>query len=185
MKVTEINQAVLRDYPRYEKIVTDWKRLKSKNVEFSASQTHKTNQVGNADVYCEADGEDCKLNVDVNVERQKTFRFRLFCKTFMKEPCVHFDSDGCAHERPSSPDCPLRQRMVRTPHFHRYDEKGRNIPYRTAELDVDEEAILCNVHRAFALFCNEENSELPELPLQGILHEKAEFNDPLEGVPFL
>ena len=186
-KATEINSIVIDNYDQYVSIKTAKKRMTSEAISFSQSTTHKQEQVGDADVCFEEPGEPCRLNVALNVERTKTFRFRLFCTTLMAVPCYRFESDGSCHENPSSSDCPLPKRSVPTPHFHRYDEKGQNIAYRTEDLDSVEPVILNDVNKAFVLFCKEENIELkgrPKLFREQSLFGMKSFADPLEGVEF-
>ncbi len=186
-KTTEINSIVIDNYDRYSKIKTAKKRMPHEVISFSQSATHRKERVGDADVCFDELAETCRLNVALNVERTKTFRFRLFCQALMDLPCYRFESDGSCHENPSSPDCPLPKRSVPTPHFHRYDEKGQNIAYRTEDLDSAEAAILNDVNKAFALFCKEENIELqgkPELVREQSLFGTNTFADPLEGVTF-
>ncbi len=186
-KTTEINSIVIDNYDRYSKIKTAKKRMTREVISFGQSPTNTQEQNGDAEICFDEPGEICRLNVTLNVERTKTFRFRLFCDTLMESPCYRFDSDGGCHENPSSPDCPLPKRSVPTPHFHRYDEKGQNIAYRTEALDSTEPAILCDVNKAFVLFCEEENIELkgePELFCKQSLFGTKTFVDPLEGVTF-
>lgn len=187
MRETEIEQAVVDDYDRYSRIKSALKRVRADGFSFVQAKFHPQNQIGNAVVLFEGQGEECRLNVDLNIERTKSFRFRLFCDSFMKRPCYRFESDGSAHENPTSDDCPLPKRSVPTPHFHFYNKRGKCVAYRTEELISSEEKILADVQRALFLFCKEENislQESPRLVYEQSIFEQNAFADPLEGVTF-
>ena len=185
MRETEINQKVIDFFAQYKQIKAAFKHVHPGGFSFERAKTHPDNQIGNAIVLSAELADDCRLNVDINTERTKSFRFRLFCDNFMKRPCYRFESDGPAHEAPPADDRPLPKRSVPTPHFHRYDEEGRNVPYRTDELVSGEEEFLRDVQRAFVLFCKEENIDLrslPDLVYERSIFEKNELVDPMEGV---
>lgn len=186
-KNVEINQTVVDNFERYRKIKLTPKTISGQYLPLAVAETHPDCRDGDASVHFAEDSEKGRLNVSLNVERTKSFRFRLFCDDFMRRPCYRFESDGGSHENPPSPDCPLSKRSIPTPHFHRYDEEGRNVAYRTTDLERNESEYLADLDKAFAMFCAEENIVSQEgfhFRHDRSLFEKTEFCDPLEGVSF-
>lgn len=187
MKKVEINQAVANDYDRYRQIQSDQKQIAKPTFELHTTKTHLKNQSGDVPVSFKEMDEKAHLNVDLNVERTKSFKFRLVCESFMETPCYRFDSDGKTHENPPAPTRTLKDRIVPTPHFHCFDDQGRNLAYRTEALKANEEAFLSDSCEALKLFCEEENIRLAAEPsfLQETLPiGTPALDDPLEGVEF-
>ena len=85
-----------------------------------------------------------KLSVDKQVaveikqraETERHYSINLFCHSFMgTRPSFRFDADGHVHTNRN--DLPLSERRIPTPHFHEFDNKGREIAYRTAVINND------------------------------------------------
>ena len=187
MKKHEINQTVVDDYDRYRQIHSEQKRITDPTFSLTKTETHPRNQSGDLPVSFSEMDETAYLNVDLNVEKTKSFKFRLFCDSFMEEPCYRFDSDGSTHENPTSPTRTLKQRIVPTPHFHCFDEQGRNIAYQTESLIANQETLMSNPCEAFKHFCEEENIRLdgePEFLQETLPIGAPVLDDPLEGVEF-
>lgn len=183
----EINPAVVDGYSRYVRIHSEVKRLSENQIYLHQDQRRKNQQSSDSNITFDEGDENARLNMTVNVERMKSFAFKLFCDSFMPEPCYRFDSDGPFHRNPESDDATLSQRQIPTPHFHKYDEKGRVIAYRTNKLIVEESSLLADYEKAMRHFCDEENVVLQ--PETHVLTETLplgahEFVDPLEGVEF-
>ena len=183
----EVNTYVAKAFNRYRQIKTKEKRLCADTILLHASQNHPSNQLGNLQVQFADGSEMAHLNVDLNVDKTKSFKFRLMCDSFMPQPSYRFDSDGQTHRNPSAEGVTLKQRQVPPPHFHRFNEKGINIAYRTDVLIGNEEESLRDYNKALKLFCQEENIQTgarlavePETLQLGT----CEFPDPLEGVEF-
>ena len=187
MKTFEINHVVAKAYDRYHQIKVDDKRIAVPTFSLRTTATHSKNQKGETCVSFTTSDETARLNVDINVERTKSFKFRLFCDNFMSPPCYRFDSDGGTHENPPHPSRTLKQRIVSTPHFHCFDELGRNMAYKTPSLQKDEAALLSDPLKAFKVFCDEENISLgsePAFVQETLPFGTSSFEDPLEGVEF-
>lgn len=183
----DINKSVAKDFDRYCQIKSKEKSLCDDKLLLHATQTHPLNQCGDFPVQFADGSETAHLNVDVNVHKTKSFRFRLMCDSFMPQPSYRFESDGGTHRNPPAEGLTLKQRQIPTPHFHRYDRKGKNFAYRTDVLDANEAELVGDYNKALQHFCQEENVGMrsglaiePEtLPLG-----TCEFPDPLEGVDF-
>ena len=183
----EINTTVVDEYPRYVRIQSDIKRLGENQICLHQDQRRKNQQSSDSDIIFDAGNENARLNMTVNVDKMKSFAFKLFCDSFMPEPCYRFDSDGPFHRNPESDGVTLSQRQIPTPHFHKYDEKGRVIAYRTNKLIAEESSLLADYEKAMWHFCDEENVVLqPETHVftETLQLGAHEFVDPLEGVEF-
>lgn len=187
MKQRDKNKTVASDYGRYCRIKTAPKRADSQRFLLKTVQNHRGREGGDVPVSFENAEETARLNAELNVERTKSFKFRLFCESFMDGPCYRFDSDGGTHENPPDETTPLRQRVIPTPHFHRFDGEGRNIAYRTDELCRNEQALLSNPREALKCFCREENIRLdgmPDFVQETISLGTDAYEDNQEGVEF-
>ena len=187
MKQTYVNHAVANQFERYCRIQTATKKIDNPVFFLHQTPTHPAHQSGDQPIAFESGVESGHLAVNLNCEKTKSFKFRLHCDAFMPMPCYRFDSDGAAHENPADDNVPLRQRTVPTPHFHRFDHKGRNVAYRPESLQEKEQEILASPVSALQLFCAEENISLPVPPsfIQETLPLGVDsFEDPLEGVDF-
>ena len=136
--VKEINTTVVEEYERYVNIQLAAKKLADERICLHQDVRRRNQQCGDVGVVFKDEGAEARLNVSLNVDRLKSFKFRLFCDEFMQEPCYRFDSDGPFHRNPDHSGVTLVQRQVATPHFHKFDEKGRVVAYKTERL-VDEE----------------------------------------------
>jgi hypothetical protein len=165
MKQVAKNATVVRDYARYRWIQTTSKWVDSPQFTLKAVPNHRGNEGGDVNVTFVNEEETGRLNVEFNVERTKSFKFRLFCDAFMDAPCYRFDSDGGTHENPTDETTPFRQRMVPAPHFHLFDMQGRNIAYRPEELCQNEQALLSDAREALKCFCREEHIQLSADPV--------------------
>ena len=187
MKKIEKNFIVANDYERYCRIQTDEKSVNSPTFSLKTVPNHQSNQSGEICVFFEDERETARLNVELNVERTKSFKFRLFCDSFMDAPCYRFDSDGGKHENPTTETTPFRERLVPTPHFHRFDEEGHNIAYRPDELCRNEQMLLADSREALKCFCHEENIQLTAEPVfvqETLSLGTNAYEDNQEGVDF-
>ena len=183
----DINQTVRENYPRYQSIGNRVKTLAPGNIMLHEKQNHARCQVGDAVLTFDGNDERGRLCVFLNVEKTQCFEFKIFCDDFMPEPCYRFESDGSSHTNPASANLTLRDRRVHTPHFHKYDQDGRVIAYKTDVLASNEKALVEDYQKAIRHFFDEERVQaesgtqiLPEtLPL-GV----NDLEDPLEGVEF-
>lgn len=130
-----------------------------------------------------------------NVRFRNRFHFKYFCECFGGDPCFRFESAGLAHTN-TYDYIPLPERLVTTPHFHKYDEHGNLLAYKTEELKDEAKckAILSDINLALAHFCHETNlrsgeKKIPEIgiPQQDLLageYQSGTDSDPLQGVSF-
>lgn len=185
--VKEINTTVVEEYERYVKIQMAAKTLAEEHICLHQDERRQNQQCGDVKVAFQDDAEDARLNISLNAEKLKSFKFRLFCDQFMQEPCYRFDSDGPFHRNPDQPGVILVQRQVAPPHFHKFDEKGRVVAYKTDRLVAEELNLLSDYQAAMRHFCDEEHVEVSPATTVHMDHLPLgvkEFTDPLEGVEF-
>lgn len=80
------------------------------------------------------------------------YKFQLRCPAFCEKPIFRFDSDGSAHQNKGAL---LKEQQVPTPHFNKYDEKGRGTAYQTEKLKGVKYEDLQRIGEFFTLFCDE------------------------------
>jgi len=183
----EINQTVKDNYLRYQSIGDKVKTLKSTDIVLHQNQNHAGSQVGDIELTFPDDDECGRLNVSLNVDKTKSFAFKIFCDDLMPEPCYRFDSDGPSHTNPPAANLVLRDRRVHAPHFHKYDQDGRETAYKTDELASDETSFVGNYQKALSHFFDEERVSVEgsvQILTETLPLGDRDFEDPLKGVEF-
>lgn len=179
---------VVNEYARYERLKQLPKTCATTDVYLTAKSNHNGYETGETELIFPRQEETGRLNIEVKASHSKTFKFKFFCDDFMDPPCYRFDSDGHEH-RIDDPKglLTLEERKVSTPHFHRFNEQGVEIPYKTQELREYEQKYLRDYNEALRHFCQEENihSETPlALHVETLPLRPYEYDNPLEGLPF-
>jgi len=131
------------------------------------------------------------LNVDVKLNDHSYFQFKLRYKAFLPAPFFRFDSDGDTH-RNRIKGIPLEEQQITTPHFHKFNEKGIEIAYKTDKLlDPKEAKALEDINLCLVHFFHESNTRLkeddfPEVKIMtDTLGYEMEAIDPNENITFL
>ncbi len=131
------------------------------------------------------------LLVESKIDDKRNFKFKLRAKDLTGEPFFRFDSDGVSHLN-KIPLIPLNELKVDTPHFHKFDNEGRNIAYQTDALkDTNtreillNDATLCMAHYCdeSKTFYNTEYIEIQQTPASELDLDTDIFN-PLKGVSY-
>lgn len=130
------------------------------------------------------------LLVDVKVNNHEFFQFKLRYKEFLPPPFFRFDSDGDTH-RNNIDGISLEDQIVTTPHFHKFNEEGIEIAYKTDKLlDPKESRALEDINLCIAHFFFESNTRLKEdkFPEIKIMSETLGFKmtkeDPNQNIIF-
>lgn len=109
-----------------------------------------------------SDVDSVSLMVEVNKANQGNYKFKLNCEEFIPAPFFRFDSIGKTH-RVKRDGIKLNDQQVTTPHFHKYNEEGVEIAYKTKELiDKETAEALKDINLCLAHFCHESNLRLKE-----------------------
>ena len=148
---------------------------------YTKKHLHSEFHFGNTFMTCEVrngDKTDCS--------------FQIVSDKFKKGVVIRYDSGGGTHKN-EVPFIPLAKQSVTTPHFHKYDDNGYFLAYKTDLLNNPKQAEhLFDIDFGFPYFCQEsviytnDEHELPEIQVfrEGYLPFEREDKDPLEGINF-
>lgn len=132
------------------------------------------------------------LIVNIKVNNNKFFQFKLRCKEYCNIPFFRFDSDGDTHRNYLENTTKLDAQKVEVPHFHKYNEDGLNIAYRTPQInDVSKRKALEDINLCIYHFFKESNillpnEDLPKVIIKGTYLELDFSNDdPNANITFL
>jgi hypothetical protein len=132
------------------------------------------------------------LIVNVKVNNNKFFQFKLRCKEYCNIPFFRFDSDGDTHRNYLENTTKLDAQKVEVPHFHKYNEDGLNIAYRTPQIENDEQRkALEDINLCIYHFFKESNiilpsEDLPQVKIKGAYLDLDFSNDdPNANITFL
>ena len=183
MGKNKVNVAVRNNFGYYQKIGSAQKRLVDDVIIISQRRDHINRDKGEVALMATV-SRTLKLEVEANNASSWDFKFKIFDRDLMAQPCYRFDSDGEAHNNLG--DIPLEERQVTTPHFHKFDESGHEIAYKTVALR-EKEGVL-DRKTGLSIFAEEENivcDKIPEIRREGELipPENEAFN-PLQGEQF-
>lgn len=149
--------SVRDDYPHYVAILDGTKQLLDSEIAL-VKDAKKENRCEREVALTHSSIDDkMTLQVEGHFTDVKKFKFKVFDKDYMPEPCFRFDSFGNSHVNFS--DEPLQTRRVDTPHFHKFDAEGIQKAYRTKFIEQNEEALLKDRNKAFLHFMEEGHIE--------------------------
>lgn len=182
---------IKENYSFYNKLLSERKSVFSELIEI--------NKVGNNyNELCESietihpsiNDDKLELSVLVKVNNHDHFYFKLKYREFVKAPFFRFDSDGTTHHNRID-GIPLSKQAITTPHFHKFNENGIEIAYKTDKLlDPRESKALEDINLCLIHFFHESNIRLKEddFPtvkiLPGTLDLKMSTQDPNENIVF-
>ena len=132
MSRTQKCSEVINDYEGYVALKEVEKHIKGGNIRLKKTNSNVHFQAAKMST------EDDIFTVEIKqkIDAERHYSINLYCPTFMAcRPCFRFDSDGHVHMNRNGK--PLLQRRIPTPHFHEFDEQGREIAYRTERIDGD------------------------------------------------
>ena len=128
--------------------------------------------------------------VNVKVNNYNFFQFKLRAKEYTPCPFFRFDNDGDTH-RNKVDGITLEKNVITTPHFHKYNEKGIEIAYKTDKLLNKQEAkALEDINLCIAHFFHEANIRVKQdkFPVVNILTNSLGLDfstsDPNENMTF-
>ncbi len=153
----------IRDnYPFYTKLLADKKLITERDIDIDAPSSN----VNFLEHICKAAHvslpNEISFIVKVRADNHKRFEFKLMCKDLYKEPYFRFESHGATH-RNHVDSLHLPDQQIIPPHFHRFDEKGYNVAYKTPELlDEKKAAALEDIALCIVHYCFEGNIRIDE-----------------------
>ena len=130
------------------------------------------------------------LSVEVKQCDSRLFSAKLMTDAIKSKMLLRYDSSGKTH-RNNFDDIPLVEQQVTTPHIHYFDNSGRFLAKKTAEILADEDKAR-EIKYGFPIFCKEGNiyGELSTTPPKIQVGEEAILPfelteiDPCVGVKF-
>ncbi|MFB9058074.1 hypothetical protein ACFFU9_15120 [Mariniflexile ostreae] len=187
-----LSLAVKNNYSFYNKLLLERKSIFSEVIEInSKANNHNFIESIEPVVYPELENDKMKLLVRVKLNNHHFFEIKLKLKEFTPAPFFRFDSDGTTHHNRID-GIPLNEQAITTPHFHKFNENGIEIAYKTDKLlDPKESKALEDINLCIIHFFHESNTRLknddfPEIKIMSdTLGFKMTKEDPNQNIAFL
>ena len=188
----KIFQQVKENYTFYNKLLSERKSIFSEVIEINEKGNNQNRVIATEVVHHPAtDQNDMVLIVDVQINNHQYFQFKLRYKNYLPGPFFRYDSDGETH-RNKIDGIPLHEQLITTPHFHKFNQEGIEIAYKSDKLlDIEQVKALEDINLCIAHFFHESNTRLkeddfPELRIMtATLGFKMSNNDPNQNINFL
>lgn len=182
---------IQENYSFYNKLLEERKSVFSEVLEINKLSNNANTIEETIPVKHPSVEENMILIVDVKINNHNFFQFKLRYKSFFPKPFFRFDSDGDTHWNRID-GIPLEQQGVTTPHFHKYNENGVEIAYKTDKLiDENEKKALEDINLCVIHFFHEANIRLndEDFPEIKIMSDTLGFTftkqDPNKNINFL
>ena len=186
------NKEIKIHFDKYEKLLGDEKNSEKRIIILDEiKKNHTDTRLKSVKVEHPTIKMDMELLVESKIDDKRNFKFKLRAKDLTGEPFFRFDSDGVSHLN-KTPLIPLNELKVDTPHFHRFDDEGRNIAYQTDALKniKTREVLLNDITLCMAHYCDESKTyfnseyiEVKQTPISELDLDTDVFN-PLNGVVY-
>ena len=192
--MTRRSNAIKDAFVAYSRFVKEPKALEHKKIKATkppavVAGVKRNNVLGASGINYEGVHGRKWFGVEISLEDRHKYHLRIYADVFGDGPCFRFDSKGRAHSNPET-GTGLRNRQVRTPHFHKFNEEGVEIAFQTATLREESESSRIVSDYKFGLehFCQEARLTCNDGTHPLLELEAGEFDlssgDPLNGVPF-
>lgn len=183
---------VKNNYSFYNNLLLERKSIFSEVIEInSRANNHNFVETIEQVIYPELEDDKMKLLVKVKINNHNFFEIKLKYKEFTPAPFFRFDSDGTTHHNRID-GIPLDKQAITTPHFHKFNENGVEIAYKTDKLlDPKESKALEDINLCIIHFFHESNTRLneddfPEIKIMSdTLGFKMTKEDPNQNIDFL
>ncbi|WP_375562020.1 hypothetical protein ACE193_05580 [Bernardetia sp. OM2101] len=183
------NKKIVDNYHIYEKVRHESKEIDRANICLIDKKNKANAKIATCNVKSVQVG-DLELLIEASKDYTKRYGFKLMSKTICPQPFFRFDASGGAHNN-NSPNTPLSNRQVRTPHFQYYDDLGHNTAYQTDELKNSKVVaeIEKDINKGVELFCEEsvtftDNMSYPFIERYDGVIFKTSNTDPLKNINF-
>jgi len=158
----EIVKKFKEDYATYKILLNDRKSIFESVIDINEVGNNANTLEKIEDIEHITLKKNIDLIVNIKVNNNKFFQFKLRCKDFCEIPFFRFDSDGDTHRNYLENTTKLDAQKVETPHFHLYNEDGLNIAYRTPQLEnIEQRKALEDINLCVYHFFREANIVLP------------------------
>lgn len=154
------NKDIRDQYKFFLELLKEDKIVLTKTIQLDQKKNNAKWLIGKSYVQHPTITEDISFFVERS-KRDSKYGIKLACSSFTAQPFFRFDSDGPAH-RNHSPNIPLEDQSITTPHFNSYKEDGKPIAYKTTPLmDEKESKIIAeDINFGTAIFCMEAKCKL-------------------------
>lgn len=189
-RMKRFNSEIKAQFELFQKLLHDDKTVLRNLIELEQKSSNKVWLSGKSAVKHNSVNQDISLIIEKS-KRDSKYGIKLKCSHLSKEPFFRFDSDGPAH-RNESPDIPIDEQSVSTPHFNSFRSDGLSIAYQNDTLKDESKVlhIINDINFGISLFCMEskmqlEDGNFPEIYLREPLlpfipNEKINF----DNIPF-
>jgi len=188
---TKRSTEIQENYSFYNNLLQERKSIFKEVLEINNTSNNFNTLEETIDVVHPQISKDMILIVNVKINNYNFFQFKLRYKPFFPKPFFRFDSDGDTHWNRID-GVPLEKQAVTTPHFHKYNENGIEIAYKTDKLlDENERKALEDINLCVIHFFHEANIRLKvdEFPEIKIMTNSLGFTftkeDPNKNINFL
>lgn len=148
------SKKVKGDFLTYDKVLCGLKVIKNGIIALSeGAGAHRRYWLGveNATVIY---GKLGRVKVRQSKSEITDYGFQILVDGYDKA-IFRFDADGATHYNDVDEALPLLKREITTPHFHKFNESGKEIAYKTEELHLHGFEIQNDIHLGFSYFCDE------------------------------
>lgn len=149
---------------------------------------HKTSLYVEQVLFADSSFGDTMVDCEIRDKNPLNYSFQILSDKIKNRVLVRLDEGNGVH-RNNLPHIPLVEQEVTTPHFHKYNESGYFIAYKSDALIAYNKKPL-NIEEGFRLFCEEENIEASNATSIDIHIKEDGFlplphdTDPLNGIMF-
>lgn len=186
----KIDKDIRDKYDFYNKLLAERKSVFESVIDISGIANNSNFLENNTSISHESIQVDIDFIVNVKINNSTYFQFKLRCRELSDTPFFRFDSDGETHRNYSN-DIPLREQSISTPHFHKYNQRGACMAYKTDRLLNEKESkALEDINICIAYFCHESNVRLnqDDFPTVTIRSKEIPLDfsviDPLSNIKF-
>lgn len=181
-----IRHDIIDKYIQYENMISCLKKTKSSEVVISEIKQRHDNFLILREALSHELATDIKIGIEVHKNNCDLFSTWIESSEFPNCHLMRFDTKGGAHKL-TSPEVPLKDQMIETPHFHKFEKDGTFQVYRTQDCPF-----INNLDLGFPYFCQLSNTTSPngnipnvKIICEGELKFQGENNDdPNENISF-
>lgn len=176
----------------YRAFMSAEKRVDSPVRVCTPKKNHSSSLYTTKELYSETPFGNTTLNCEVRNGDNSDFSTQILSDKIKRRVVFRYDTGGGTHKN-SVPFIPLAEQSITTPHFHKYDDNGYFLAYKTDILnDTKQSSHLFDIELGFPYFCQEimiyanDKHDLPEIQVfrEGYFSFKDDNKDPLEGINF-
>jgi hypothetical protein len=187
------NKEIQEKYALYKDLYENGKLTKTQSILVNSKKPNNNRYLVSDLVKLEhvTQPHEITLVAEVKIANHKYFHFVVQCNYLSQAPFFRYDSDGPTH-RNYDEELSLVDQQVTTPHFHRFNDKGFSIAFKTTPLlDENARASLEDIRNCIGFFCDVGNIETVQggFPTITIMPSSLQLTltqvDPTAGINFI